>query len=79
MRTTRRPGGPNSLAAVKITTLPGAGTLTDNGVAVSAHHYVAWPTSMPASSSSRRPPNANGAGYASFTFQVEDNGGGRTA
>ena len=30
----------NSLAAVKITTLPGSGTLTNNGTAVSAGDFV---------------------------------------
>ena len=30
----------NALSAVKITTLPGAGSLTDNGVAVSAGQFV---------------------------------------
>jgi len=65
----------NSLLAVKITTLPGAGTMTDNGAAVTAgqfvsladitgNHLVFTPVS-----------NANGANYASFTFQVQDNGG----
>jgi hypothetical protein len=65
----------NTLQAVKITTLPGAGTLFDNGVAVTAGQFVSAAdiaagllTFVPAA-------NANGAGYASFTFQVQDNGG----
>ena len=40
---------PNSLLAVKITTLPTAGTFTDNGLAVTAGHTLPWPTSRPAS------------------------------
>src|SRR6185437_16679421 len=64
----------NTLQAVKITTLPVAGTLTNNGVAVTAGssipiaditggHLVFTPAA-----------NANGTGYASFTFQVQDIG-----
>ena len=34
-----------------------------------------WPTSLPASWMFTPAANANGAGYASFTFQVQDNGG----
>src|SRR5207302_1954500 len=63
---------PNALAAVKITTLPGAGTLKDNGVPVTLGQFVSVAdinggllTFAPAT-------NANGAGYASFTFQVQD-------
>ena len=44
------------LLAVKITTLPAAGTLTDNSVAVTAGQFVAAPTSPPACSSSPRRP-----------------------
>ena len=65
----------NGLLAVKISTLPGAGWLTDNGVAVTAGQSVAlsdissgWLQFTPAL-------NANGLNYASFTFQVQDNGG----
>ena len=65
----------NGLLAVKISTLPGAGWLTDNGVAVTAGQSVAlsdissgWLQFTPAL-------NANGLKYASFTFQVQDNGG----
>ncbi|MCU1397844.1 MAG: hypothetical protein JWN62_953, partial [Acidimicrobiales bacterium] len=65
----------NSLSAVKITTLPAAGSLTDNGTAVTAGQLVSVAditaghlTFMPAT-------NANGAAYTSFTFQVQDDGG----
>src|SRR5204863_225886 len=65
----------DNLAAVKITTLPGAGSLKLSGVAVTigrAHGMnssdVDHPTAAPASKN-------NSAGYASFTFQVQDDGG----
>ena len=63
------------MTAVKITTIPGAGSLTLNGVTVTAGQTVSvanlnsgllvW---TPAS-------NSNGAGNTSFTFQVQDDGG----
>jgi large repetitive protein len=68
---------PHSLLAVKMTTVPGAGTgtFTNNGVTVNAGdsisatdiaagHLVFTPTA-----------HANGSPEASFTFQVQDNGG----
>lgn len=66
---------PNSLLAVKITTLPTAGTLTDNGVAVSAGNSI--PVADIATGKLKFTPNKNGTGamYASFMFQVQDNGG----
>ena len=65
----------NTLAAVKIDSLPGAGTLTNNGVAVSSGQLVS--AADVAAGLLRFTPaaNANGAGYASFSFQVQDNGG----
>jgi Domain of unknown function (DUF4347)/Bacterial cadherin-like domain/Bacterial Ig domain len=65
----------NALAAVKIATLPVAGTLTNNGLAVSAGQTVS--AADIASGLLRFTPalNANGAGYANFTFQVQDDGG----
>src|SRR5205814_661278 len=65
----------NAFAAVTITALPAAGALTLNGVAVSAWQSVSIADlhSFPTRRSSDL--NANGAGYASFTFQVQDNGG----
>ena len=62
----------DSLKAVRIDTLPGAGTLTLNGAifaagtviaAVDLLHLVFTPA-----------PDANGSGYASFTFSVQDRG-----
>src|SRR5262245_15597272 len=65
----------NALAAVKITSLPTAGTLTDNGVAVAAGQFVS--AADLASGFLRFTPaaGASGAPYASFTFQVQDDGG----
>ncbi|MDI1227824.1 MAG: cadherin-like domain-containing protein, partial [bacterium] len=65
----------NTLLAVRITTLPGAGSLLLNGVAVTAGQFV---TALDISAGLLRfapAANANGAGYANFTFQVQDNGG----
>ena len=66
---------PNSLPAVRITTLPAAGTLIVNGAPVTAGQVV--PVSSIASGQLRFTPAANASGlpYASFTFQVQDNGG----
>src|SRR5207249_1052072 len=63
---------PNNFSRVKITTLPGAGTLKTNGVAVTAGAFVTVAnipnlTFIPAA-------NANGSPYTTFTFQVEDDG-----
>ncbi len=66
---------PNALAAVRITTLPATGTLLNNGVPVNAGDFVSAAdiaagllVYVPAA-------NTSGASYASFTFQVRDNGG----
>ena len=73
IRTTPRP---TTLLAVKITTLPGAGTLTDNGVAVDGRPVRHASADITAGKLVFTPAaNANGTGYASFTFQVQDDGG----
>jgi hypothetical protein len=66
----------NNLLAVRIAALPAAGTLTDNGVAVVAGQFVnvadidaGWLVFTPANGS-------NGVAYATFTFQVQDDGAG---
>jgi hypothetical protein len=65
----------NSLLAVEITTLPTAGTLKDNGVAVTAGQFVSA-TDINAGHLVFTPAaDVNGTGYAHFTFQVEDDGG----
>lgn len=65
----------NTLLAVKIDTLPAAGTLTDNGNPVTVGQFV--PVADITGGNLRFTPalNANGAGYANFNFQVQDNGG----
>ena len=76
----QRPATPaNALAAVKITTLPGAGTLTNNGVAVNAGDFITAADISAGMLVFRPAANANGAAYATFTFQVQDDGGTPTA
>jgi len=66
---------PNALLAVRITTLPLLGSLTDNGVALAAGAHVS--ATDIAAGKLKFTPKAKGTGtaYASFTFQVQDNGG----
>jgi outer membrane lipoprotein-sorting protein len=66
---------PNNLAAVEITTLPGAGTLSDGGTAVTAGQFVAVADISGGNLLFTPAADAHGTGYASFTFQVQDNGG----
>src|SRR5207249_2421517 len=65
----------NALAAVKITTLPIAGSLTDNGVAVTTGQSISVADINAGLLKFTPAANANGTGYASFTFQVQDDGG----
>ena len=67
----------NALAGVRITTLPNNGQLLLNNVAVGQGDFVT--ATQIAAGQLRFAPaaNANGQTYASFTFQVKDNG--RTA
>ncbi len=70
----------NTLAAVKITTLPAAGVLKYAGTAITATEiaagYEVTTADITAGKLTFTPAlNANGAGYTSFTFQVRDNGG----
>ena len=65
------PGAAQTLASVRIDTLPGAGSLKLSGVAVTSGQTIAAASLgslvfTPAA-------NANGIGYASFTFSVQDN------
>ncbi len=66
---------PNNLLAVKITTLPGAGALQDNGVNVTAGQFVSVTDINGGNLVFTPAANASGAGYANFTFQVQDDGG----
>ena len=63
----------NTLLAVKITTLPAAGTLKLDNVDVTAGQSIvaADITKLVYTPAA----NANGTGYATFTFQVQDDGG----
>ena len=64
----------NSLAAVEITTLPTAGTLTDNGTAVAVNQFVSAADISAGNLVYTPPANANGSTNASFTFQVQSTG-----
>jgi VCBS repeat-containing protein len=65
----------NHLNAVEITTAPAAGTLTDNGHAVQDGDFVSAADINAGELVFTPAPNGNGATYADFTFQVQDNGG----
>ncbi len=65
----------NNFLAVKITTLPGAGSLTDNGVAVTAGQFVSVSDINAGLLVFTPAANAVGTPYSSFTFQVQDDGG----
>ena len=65
----------HALLAVKIATLPAAGLLTNNGVAVAAGDFIAAADIAAGRLVFTTAADANGNGYASFTFQVEDDGG----
>ncbi len=65
----------NLLQAVKITTLPGTGTLTDNGVAVGPGQFISLADIAVGKLVWTPATNANGAALASLTFQVQDDGG----
>ena len=65
----------NALSAVKITTIPGAGSLTLSGVAVTAGQSISVANINSGNLKFAPAADANGAGYASFTFQVQDDGG----
>src|SRR5205823_11883935 len=65
----------NALLAVKITALPAAGSLTDNNVAVTLNQFIPVPDITGNKLVFTPAANANGNGYASFTFAVQDDGG----
>src|SRR5262249_53116232 len=66
---------PNLFAGVKITTLPGVGTLKNNNLAVGAGQVI--PVSDITAGNLKFTPTAgtSGSPYTTFTFQVSDNGG----
>src|SRR5262249_18011798 len=65
----------NNLSAVRITSLLGAGQLTLSGVAVSAGQSISAASVAPGDLAFIPAANANGAGYASFVFLLQDDGG----
>ena len=65
----------HALLAVKIASLPAAGLLTNNGVAVAAGDFIAAADIAAGRLVFTPATDANGNGYASFTFQVQDDGG----
>jgi VCBS repeat-containing protein len=71
----------NSLLNVLLTSLPSAGTLTYNGVALTAANvagngFAVSVADLAAGKLTFTPTaNGNGAGYANFSFKIQDNGG----
>ncbi|KQP44266.1 DUF4347 domain-containing protein [Pseudorhodoferax sp. Leaf274] len=65
----------NALQAVRIATVPGAGSLTLGGVAVAAGQAIGVADIDAGNLRFTPAARASGAGYASFTFQVQDDGG----
>jgi hypothetical protein len=65
----------DNFIGVRITTLPTAGTLTLNGVAVTAGQVVLESDIAGGLLVFTPSLNGNGTGYSSFTFQVQDDGG----
>jgi hypothetical protein len=66
---------PNNLQAVKVTTLPAAGTLTDNGAAVTVGQFVSTADISAGKLVFTPATGASGSASTSFTFQVQDDGG----
>src|SRR5262249_15641998 len=67
--------GANALLAVEITTLPGSGALEDNNVAVSVGQFIPVADIMANKLVYTPAADQNGNGLASFTFEVQDDGG----
>lgn len=65
----------NGLAAVRIVGVSGGGSLTYNGVAVVAGQSIAVADLVAGRLVFTPGANADGAGYASFSFHVQDDGG----
>ena len=61
--------------AVKIATLPAPGSLMNDGLSVTAGQFIAVSDVVAGKLRFASAANANGAGYTSFTFQVQDGGG----
>src|SRR5262249_52558797 len=65
----------NNFLAVRITTLPTGGSLTDNGAAVAAGQLVSVADISAGKLQFNPGSGVGGTPYATFTFQVEDDGG----
>jgi len=65
----------NTLLAVKITSLPTDGTLTNNGNPVAVNDFISIADINAGFLVFTPDLNETGTGYASFNFQVQDNGG----
>ena len=65
----------NALAGVRIASLPGVGQLTNNAVAVTAGQTISAADITAGKLVFTPVTGQSGAGYASFGFQVQDNGG----
>src|SRR5262249_16884687 len=65
---------PNNFSAV-FTTMPTAGTLTDNNTVITTGQFVPLADVTAHRLIFTPDADANGIGYANFTFQVQDNGG----
>src|SRR5439155_1292256 len=65
----------NALLAVTITTLPAAGTLKNDGVAVTPGQFASAADIGAGKLVFSPAENAHGSPYTSFMFQVQDNGG----
>ncbi|MDH3320140.1 MAG: hypothetical protein OEO84_10685, partial [Betaproteobacteria bacterium] len=65
----------NNLLAVRMSTLPAAGALTNNGTAVTAGQLVSAADIGAGLLVFTPAAGGSGAGYASFAFQVRDDGG----
>src|SRR6185312_16134163 len=64
----------NNFTAVKITTLPALGILTDNGTPVTAGQFVSVADIAANGLVYTITTNSGGASSSAFTFQVEDDG-----
>src|SRR5690349_13242507 len=62
----------NNLLAVTVSTLPAQGTLTLSGAAVVANQFISVADLNAGNLVFTPAANAHGAGYASFTFQVQE-------
>jgi RHS repeat-associated protein len=65
----------NNLLAVKISTLPTKGTLTNKGIAVTAGDSISVADIAAGTLQFTPEANTKGLNYANFTFQVQDDGG----